>query len=236
MFVSTSPTSGLAQSTCDPTQKPVFQPVLAPLANWLGAAMGQPACSHIDSATGDLVQPTSTGLAYVRGQTGTPSFTNGSSHWAWVNQAPRCWSGAAVDPPPSDEPLPQISAAAEDGRPDPWVAGETLAIRIAPAPYSVSANDVLSALQQRCLPLIASGEESDSGAPDGPLSTIQFTDARAAPGGAASGSIAVFVSPFLASRTGGSVLVGNVAVRPPSGLTPEQTAAYGVALADALGP
>jgi hypothetical protein len=54
----------------------------AALHDRLGTTMGEPVeCEHTDPATGDLLQWTTTGLAYQRKGTNTPAFTDGRQRW-----------------------------------------------------------------------------------------------------------------------------------------------------------
>jgi hypothetical protein len=73
-------------------------------------------CEYSDPrGTGDVEQITSAGLAFWRKSANTPTFTNGSEHWAntpagWVS-----WTGDSIDPPPDalpftpDQDLPLVS-------------------------------------------------------------------------------------------------------------------------------
>jgi predicted metalloprotease len=72
--------------------------------------MGQPVtCEFSDpNGSGDVHQQTSTGLAFWRKSTNTPTFTNGSQHWALTPQGLLTWLGTSIDPPgagPADERL-----------------------------------------------------------------------------------------------------------------------------------
>ncbi len=63
--------------------------------------MGTPTtCEYADPAgTGDVHQDTTTGLAFWRKSTNTPTFTNGFDHWALTEQGITYWTGSTVDPP-----------------------------------------------------------------------------------------------------------------------------------------
>jgi hypothetical protein len=58
------------------------------------------ACERQDP-NGDILQPTTTGLAYRRAMTGTVAFTDGASHWSLgLDDSLLSWPGDAADPPP----------------------------------------------------------------------------------------------------------------------------------------
>jgi hypothetical protein len=77
------------------------------LVDQLGAVMGVPVESEHqgstpDAASCDQEQRTSAGLAYVRCDTGLPTFVaypDGLYHWAWLGDRLAAWIGAAIDPP-----------------------------------------------------------------------------------------------------------------------------------------
>ena len=176
---------------CPPGQPPPFGPGLAPLADQLGSIIGRPVeCAHRSPENQDVLQQTSTGLAYVRAQTATPIFTDGARHWALTPDGVRCWTGASVDPPSTFE-LTRLPTTSQGGAPDPWVAGESLPARISSAPFDVGAGDVVAALKERCLPIVGDlpvrgrGGGLAPGQGDGALSTATFRAARlpAWPGG-----------------------------------------------------
>jgi hypothetical protein len=86
---------------CQGGQTPQFTFGFADLKAQLGETMGDPlTCAFTDpTGSGDIEQRTTTGLAFWRRSTNTPTFTDGFNHWAetpdgWVN-----WTGASVDPP-----------------------------------------------------------------------------------------------------------------------------------------
>ena len=69
------------------------------LGDWMGAAL---TCEFPDpNATGDVHQRTSKGLAFWRKSTNTPTFTNGSEHWALSPRGFVYWQGSSIDPPPT---------------------------------------------------------------------------------------------------------------------------------------
>jgi len=62
--------------------------------------MGTPVeCEHPDAVTGDTLQRTTVGLAFYRKSTNTPTFTNGSTHWALTPDGLATWTGESIDPP-----------------------------------------------------------------------------------------------------------------------------------------
>ncbi len=102
---------------CGPGGPPQFVFGFADLKSRLGDAMGDPAtCEFPDpSGSGDIHQGTTTGLAFWRKSTNTPTFTNGSDHWALTPDGLVAWTGDTVDPPgsppsptPSPVPTPQV--------------------------------------------------------------------------------------------------------------------------------
>jgi uncharacterized RDD family membrane protein YckC len=97
---------------CQPGQSPQFVLGFARLKAELGAVMGDPVeCEHPDDATGDTHQTTTTGLAYWRRSTNTPTFTNGNRRWAVAPAGLIFWEGAALDPPAGARPLRRAAPA-----------------------------------------------------------------------------------------------------------------------------
>jgi len=89
-----------AQPFCEPGESPEFRSGFAQLKEQLGAVMAEPAeCEHLDAATGDTLQNTTTGLAYYRQATNTPTFTDGQRHWALTGDGLIAWEGGGPDPP-----------------------------------------------------------------------------------------------------------------------------------------
>ena len=85
---------------CQPGQPLQFLPGLAALSAKLGDQMGDPVdCAHTNPENGDTLQHTTTGLAYFRKSTNTPTFTDGWEHWAQTPTGWVSWSGSNVDPP-----------------------------------------------------------------------------------------------------------------------------------------
>lgn len=111
--------SAQAAPFCAAGQAPQFAFGLAALKSQLGATMGEPLeCEHANSANGDTLQRTTTGLAYYRKATNTPSFTDGFRHWALTAGGLVTWTGTSVDPPsiptsngisPSRLPVPEAA-------------------------------------------------------------------------------------------------------------------------------
>jgi hypothetical protein len=81
---------------CEAGRTPRFEHGFAALQARLGGAMGEPLeCEHGDSASGNVLQQTSTGLAVYDPRTNRPSFTDG---WRTSELTPRglvSWEGAA---------------------------------------------------------------------------------------------------------------------------------------------
>ena len=87
---------------CSPGQEPVFLFGFAHLKSLLGDRMGEPIeCEHTNPDNGDTLQNTTTGLAFYRKFTNTPTFTNGWEHWAWTDDGLVYWTGSEIDPPGS---------------------------------------------------------------------------------------------------------------------------------------
>lgn len=95
------PNAALAAPFCQQSQGPQFQFGFAALKSQLGDKMGDPIeCEHADPlGTGDTEQHTTTGLAFFRKATNTPTFTNGFEHWALTADGQTYWTGTSVDPP-----------------------------------------------------------------------------------------------------------------------------------------
>jgi hypothetical protein len=87
---------------CAPGTRPQFTHGFAALKAALGPVMGEPVeCEHNDGDSGDIVQQTTTGLAFWRRSTNTPTFTDGYRHWALLSQGLVAWEGSSIDPPPN---------------------------------------------------------------------------------------------------------------------------------------
>jgi len=99
-FGSAGPASAQLAPFCPPGQFPQFQFGFAALKQQLGSGMGQPmGCEHADPFSGDSLQRTTTGLAFYRQRTNTPTFTDGNSHWAVVSGGLAFWRGVSIEPP-----------------------------------------------------------------------------------------------------------------------------------------
>jgi hypothetical protein len=110
---------------CQAGEAPHFLFGFADLKMQVGAAMGEPVtCEFSDpNGTGDVHQRTTTGLAFWRKSTNTPTFTNGFDHWAntpggWVT-----WTGASVDPPATAGAPAATTASGGTPYPDVVVQG-----------------------------------------------------------------------------------------------------------------
>lgn len=100
--LASSTAAPVAGAACPPGQQPSFHFGFAALRAQIGDVMGAPtSCEYADPAgTGDTEQLTSTGLAYWRKATNTPTFTDGVRHWALTAEGLITWTGPGVDPPP----------------------------------------------------------------------------------------------------------------------------------------
>jgi hypothetical protein len=111
-----SPVIAVAQAApfCEAGQSPAFIFGFADLKYALGYIMGDPVeCEHANSANGDTLQQTTTGLAIYRQATNTPEFTDGWNHWALTDQGVVAWSGS---PPDAPSVASQPAAPAATGR------------------------------------------------------------------------------------------------------------------------
>ncbi len=102
-----------AETQCAPGQSPQFVLGFADMQAMLGETMGQPTtCEFPDpNGTGDVHQQTSTGLAFWRKSTNTPTFTNGAEHWANTPTGWVYWTGTSIDPVADAQPWPLQSQA-----------------------------------------------------------------------------------------------------------------------------
>lgn len=79
---------------CAPDEAPHFAFGIAALHDAIDSVMGEPLeCEHPDSANGDTLQQTTTGLAIYRQTSNTPEFTDGWDHWALTSDGVSAWSG-----------------------------------------------------------------------------------------------------------------------------------------------
>jgi hypothetical protein len=94
------------EGTCDPGESPRYVSGFADLKRQLADWMGEPVtCELADpNGTGDVHQVTTRGLAFWRKATNTPTFTNGTEHWALTQIGLLYWAGDSVDPPPTAGP------------------------------------------------------------------------------------------------------------------------------------
>lgn len=89
-----------AANFCGIDEEPQFYFGIAYLKSLLGPVMGDPVeCEHANPANGDALQHTTTGLAFYRKATNTPTFTDGWTHWAWTENGLVTWVGDSIDPP-----------------------------------------------------------------------------------------------------------------------------------------
>lgn len=105
----TAPRPALAAAPgCQAGQAPSFVLGFATLRQHVGPAMGEAVtCEFPDpNGTGDVHQQTTTGLAFWRKATNTPTFTDGYRHWAWTPEGLVAWTGDSVDPPATAAAIP----------------------------------------------------------------------------------------------------------------------------------
>lgn len=108
---------------CEPGETPAFHFGFATLGQMSDAPMGVALeCEHANPANGDTLQKTSTGLAFYRKSTNTPTFTDGFNHWALTSAGVLTWVGANIDPPvavttPPPSAAPQPPTPANPARP-----------------------------------------------------------------------------------------------------------------------
>jgi hypothetical protein len=89
-----------AASRSATTQPATFADEFASLSEAIGDKIRQPLeCAHLDPATGNLVQPTSTGLAFSRAGSKVSMFTDVYRHRALGKQGLVTWEGNRVDAP-----------------------------------------------------------------------------------------------------------------------------------------
>src|SRR5205823_2133590 len=85
---------------CESGERPQFSSRMTGLRDRLGTTMGALLeCEHTDTGSGDTAQKTTTGLACLRRATNTPSFTDGSRHWALTSVGLTQWTESTADPP-----------------------------------------------------------------------------------------------------------------------------------------
>jgi hypothetical protein len=89
-----------------PFVTPRFVLGFATLDEQIGPTMGNPVeCEHANPENGDTLQKTTTGLAFYRKNTNTPTFTNGTEHWALASEGVVYWTGDSIDPPADTQSL-----------------------------------------------------------------------------------------------------------------------------------
>lgn len=95
-----APASAQSAPYCQSGQAPTFVLGFATLKRQLADVMGEPIeCEHANPENGDALQQTTTGLAFYRRATNTPTFTNGFDHWGLTDAGLVYWTGDAIDPP-----------------------------------------------------------------------------------------------------------------------------------------
>jgi hypothetical protein len=116
---------------CGAGESPTYIFGFANLHDKLGAVMGAPTtCEYADpNGTGDTEQNSVNGLAFWRKSTNTPTFTDGSNHWALTDHGDVMWTGSSIDPPSNatvvtiawtpEARVRSSGCAASSGRPDP---------------------------------------------------------------------------------------------------------------------
>ena len=246
-----------AQEGCPDGVAPAFEGGVAGLDALMPGVLGLPLrCGFEASAAGVLLQPTTRGLAYYHPDLNRPGFWDGGEHWAFTDHGLQCWRGDLLDPPPEPPgPFTRFAPVDLQEAPDPLGAEEGVVRRFTPAPFDISAEAVLAALDERCLPIRSPQPytpETDPsgllGAPGGYLSSVYFEDGRvtaaappcegdecAVPEG---GSVEVFFTELLAVRREqqvGGLRVGNVLLRLPTQLGEAEVGWYRLSLQDTLG-
>ncbi len=86
---------------CGPGAGPDFSFGFATLRTMIGDPMGAAlSCEYGDPhGSGDVLQATTTGLAFYRVSTNTPTFTDGWNHWGLTPDGVVFWTGGSIDPP-----------------------------------------------------------------------------------------------------------------------------------------
>jgi hypothetical protein len=86
---------------CPDGRSPSFALGFATLHDQLGATMGDPLeCEHPNFQNGDVLQRTTTGLAYWRPSTNISAFTtDGTNHWGVLNGSLVYWLNSSAEPP-----------------------------------------------------------------------------------------------------------------------------------------
>jgi hypothetical protein len=116
-----SPVRAAEDQSCTQDDVIAFAPIFQALADRLGPTMGDPQeFGRRDPGSGDTLQSTTSGLAYVRPRANAPAFTNGWQHWALVDEGLVAWAGPSSDPPDAGAAgvgpdWPQVQAAVPAG-------------------------------------------------------------------------------------------------------------------------
>ena len=127
-------TRAIAQSApyCAAGESPTFVLGFADLKSQVGDAMGDPIeCEHTNPDNGDALQQTTTGLAFYRMATNTPTFTNGNEHWGLTESGLVTWTGNDIDPP-------GVVVPAATAPPSPAPVGATTTPTATVAPTSMA--------------------------------------------------------------------------------------------------
>jgi hypothetical protein len=120
-----------AAAYCGPGTSPRFVQGFAALKAALGPVMGDPIeCEHTDGDSGDVLQQTTTGLAFWRKATNTSTFTDGYRHWALTAGGLVAWEGSSIDPPGTARGVGQPPAAQGSGATGPVASGRTEAAAV----------------------------------------------------------------------------------------------------------
>ncbi len=103
-------TSSTVATRCGAGQTPTFSLGFAGLKARLGDVLGDPTtCEFAEpNGSGDMLQQTTSGLAFWRKSSNTPTFTNGSLHWALTPAGWVQWTGASIDPPTAAAPASNL--------------------------------------------------------------------------------------------------------------------------------
>ena len=120
--------SGVAAAAayCAPGQEPDYVLGFAFMKTQLGDVMGEPLeCEHANPENGDTLQQTSTGLAFYRKSTNTPTFTDGWRHWGWTARGLVFWTGDSIDPPDEAQSAPEQGPAEPTPTPTPAPSAPT---------------------------------------------------------------------------------------------------------------
>jgi len=99
-LVAPPPVAAQGAPFCRPGEVPAFTFGFAALKAQLGPIMGAPVeCAHPNTANGDVLQQTTTGLSFWRKSSNTSTFTDGYNHWGLTPSGLVSWTGDSIDPP-----------------------------------------------------------------------------------------------------------------------------------------